>query len=55
MFYKQLYLGIDAMLCVDSIYNGLNIFCFIGYCEKDGYRVGFGQCTGKVLPALELS
>lgn len=23
-----------------------------GYCQGDGYRVGFGQCSGKVLPAL---
>jgi hypothetical protein len=24
-----------------------------GFCEKTGYgRVGFGECTGKVLPAL---
>uniref|UniRef100_A0A8D0Z2W3 Fumarylacetoacetase n=1 Tax=Sus scrofa TaxID=9823 RepID=A0A8D0Z2W3_PIG len=23
-----------------------------GHCQGDGYRVGFGQCTGKVLPAL---
>jgi len=23
-----------------------------GYAQGDGYRVGFGQCTGKVLPAL---
>ncbi|CAH1789181.1 unnamed protein product [Owenia fusiformis] len=22
-----------------------------GYCDGDGYRVGFGNCTGKVLPA----
>ncbi|KAK7066849.1 hypothetical protein SK128_015946 [Halocaridina rubra] len=22
-----------------------------GYCQGDGYKVGFGQCTGKVLPA----
>lgn len=22
-----------------------------GYCDGDGYRVGFGTCTGKVLPA----
>ena len=20
------------------------------YCEKDGKRVGFGQCSGKILP-----
>ena len=23
-----------------------------GYAQGDGYRVGFGTCTGKVLPAL---
>jgi len=22
-----------------------------GYCQGDGYRIGFGQCAGKVLPA----
>lgn len=22
-----------------------------GYCQGTGYRVGFGLCTGKVLPA----
>lgn len=21
-----------------------------GYCQGDGYRVGFGECTGKILP-----
>ncbi|XP_019359642.1 PREDICTED: fumarylacetoacetase [Gavialis gangeticus] len=25
-----------------------------GYCQGNGYRVGFGQCSGKVLPALSL-
>ncbi|XP_077979931.1 fumarylacetoacetase-like [Glandiceps talaboti] len=25
-----------------------------GYCQGDGYRVGFGDCTGKVLPARPL-
>jgi fumarylacetoacetase len=24
-----------------------------GYCEKDGLRIGFGDCRGTVLPALE--
>ncbi|XP_036400347.1 fumarylacetoacetase [Megalops cyprinoides] len=24
-----------------------------GYCEGDGYRVGFGVCKGKILPALQ--
>ena len=23
-----------------------------GYCQGKGYRVGFGECTGKVLPAV---
>lgn len=23
-----------------------------GHCEKDGVRIGFGECTGKILPAL---
>lgn len=23
-----------------------------GHCEKDGVRIGFGDCTGKILPAL---
>jgi fumarylacetoacetase len=23
-----------------------------GYCQGDGHRVGFGQCSGQVLPAL---
>ncbi|CAG2054572.1 unnamed protein product [Timema podura] len=25
-----------------------------GYCEGDSYRVGFGSCSGKLLPALNL-
>ncbi len=29
-------------------------FSVTGYCEGDGYRVGFGECSGKVLPALPL-
>lgn len=28
---------------------------FTGYCEKDGVRIGFGSCTGQVLPALPMS
>ena len=23
-----------------------------GYCQGDGYRIGFGEVTGKILPAL---
>ena len=25
-----------------------------GYCEKDGLRIGFGECSGKVLPAPQI-
>ena len=25
-----------------------------GWCQGDGYRVGFGEVSGKILPALEL-
>lgn len=25
-----------------------------GYCEKDGVRVGFGECEGTILPAKAL-
>jgi len=25
-----------------------------GFCEKDGLRIGFGRCSGKVLPARTL-
>lgn len=24
-----------------------------GFCQGDGYRVGFGTCDGKILPALQ--
>lgn len=27
---------------------------FRGWCQGDGYRVGFGSCTGQVLPAREV-
>lgn len=41
---------ITAMTCQDRKYN--DIMC-PGYCQGDGYRVGFGRCTGSVLPALQ--
>ncbi|XP_023707079.2 fumarylacetoacetase [Cryptotermes secundus] len=25
-----------------------------GYCQGDDFRIGFGSCTGKILPALQL-
>jgi fumarylacetoacetase len=32
-----------------------DVVTLTGYCQGEGYRVGFGDCTGKVLPALNLS
>ena len=29
-----------------------NVVTLTGYCQGDGYRVGFGSCVGKVVPAL---
>ena len=26
-----------------------------GYCEKDGLRIGFGEVTGKILPAVQFN
>ena len=28
---------------------------FNGFCQGNGYRVGFGECSGKLLPALNLT
>ncbi|WP_345816703.1 fumarylacetoacetase (plasmid) [Paraburkholderia sp. PREW-6R] len=28
---------------------------FRGWCQGDGYRIGFGSCTGRVLPAREVA
>jgi hypothetical protein len=24
----------------------------LGFCQGNGYRVGFGECTGTILPAV---
>lgn len=35
-----------------TVITDLNSLC-AGYCEGSGYRVGFGLCEGKILPALQ--
>lgn len=25
-----------------------------GFCQGDGYRIGFGECSSKILPAISL-
>ena len=34
------------------IKDGDNIIV-TGFCQGDGYRIGFGKCEGRVLPAHE--
>ena len=29
-----------------------DIVTLTGYCQGDGFRVGFGECSGLILPAL---
>lgn len=29
----------------------IEIQCFSGYCQGEGYRIGFGTCSGKILPS----
>ena len=26
-----------------------------GYCQGEAYKIGFGNCIGKILPALEIN
>jgi len=30
-----------------------DVIVLTGYCQGEGYLVGFGECTGKILPALQ--
>ena len=36
-----------------SFLNDGDVITMKGYAEKDGVRIGFGTCTGKILPALK--
>jgi fumarylacetoacetase len=38
--------GIDRQFLQDG--DEVNI---TGFCETDGYRIGFGDCHGKILPS----
>ncbi len=29
-------------------------FFFVGFYQGDGFKIGFGQCTGTIIPALPL-
>ena len=30
------------------------ILLFLGFYQGDGFKIGFGQCTGTIIPALPL-
>ena len=32
-----------------------DVVTMTGYCQGEGYRVGFGECIGKVLPAVDFT
>ncbi len=34
--------------------NSLKNFHFLGFYKGDGFKIGFGQCTGTIIPALPL-
>lgn len=38
-------------ICIVWIISLLSLW--LGYCQGDGYRVGFGRCMGTILPALQ--
>lgn len=44
---------IQKVLIQMSFSKVSNLFHCLGYCEGDGYRVGFGPCKGAILPALQ--
>lgn len=32
-----------------------DVVTMVGYCQGEGYRIGFGSCVGRVLPALPIA
>jgi hypothetical protein len=47
---------VDVVTCAVLCRRGQDgdTVTMVGYCQGEGYRVGFGSCVGKVLPALPL-
>lgn len=37
-----------------TFFNDADNVIIRGYCENSKVRIGFGKCTGKILPAIEL-
>ena len=41
------------ILCYLRFLEDFDTITLTGWCQGPGYRVGFGSCTGKVLPARD--
>jgi fumarylacetoacetase len=50
---EPLMLGADGSMKRVFLQDGDTVI-MRGYCQADGYRVGFGECTGTVLPATSI-
>ncbi len=42
----------DLLLTLRLCLQDGDIVTLSGFCQGEGYMVGFGECSGKLLPAL---
>ena len=47
--------GVEAKTLKRAFLNDGDTVVMRGYCQAQGYRVGFGECVGTVLPVLDSS
>ena len=52
LYLPSLILIIELTITDYRLYT--QMFILAGYCEGDGYHIGFGECAGKILPALDM-
>jgi fumarylacetoacetase len=52
-------LTIDMLVVAATVNSGVacslqdgDVVTMVGYCQGDGYRIGFGECVGRVLPVV---
>lgn len=50
---RPLNLGTDGVITRTFLQDNDSII-MEGYCQGNGYRIGFGDCRGKILPPLIL-
>lgn len=44
---------VTFLIIIDVIITMFRLPLCLGYCQGDGYRVGFGECAGTILPSLQ--